>query len=303
MEVQRADERALAMPAPKAVAPWGPATDPPTPDWSAVQLPPSWVDELRLFTRLSDMGKFLRRLFGPRQAVELPADLPGRHLVPSYVLEEFHHLPNGHFSHRFSESYVLWFNIAMLGRMTRVRKHIARMFAGFRAVLDLGCGGGDLAAAVKAVGVDDVVGLDVSPYMLRQAALRHPGLRLVMGAAERTGFSEARFDGMAVCFLFHELPPSAQDAALDEIHRILAPGGRLVICEPAPEQFRDNLWQLFRKAAVTGLWWRLLARLVYEPYVAQWHERDPKALLERHGFTLLEDKSDVPFRTLVAVRS
>src|SRR5579863_7018718 len=159
----------------------GQGHDPPMPDWSQVELPASWVDELHL-RRPRDFLMFAKRLFGKRQAVELPASLPGADRVPDYALKEFHHLPNGFFSRRFAENYAEWFDITMLGRMGRARRDIVNELAGRRSVLDLGCGGGDLAASLVAAGIPDVVGLDVSPYMLQQASQRHPGLRLVHAA-------------------------------------------------------------------------------------------------------------------------
>ena len=55
------------------------------------------------------------------------------------------------------------------------------------------------------------LGLDPSPYLLRCADARVPRARFVQGLAEQTGFADARFDGIACCFVFHELPPRAAD--------------------------------------------------------------------------------------------
>jgi len=47
--------------------------------------------------------------------------------------------------------------------------------------------------------------------------------------------------------VFHELPTEVQDAVLAEMHRLLRPGGRVVISEPSPEQLHNrsfvSLWR------------------------------------------------------------
>src|SRR2546422_371579 len=86
-------------------------------------------------------------------------------------------------------------------------------------------------------GIEEVWGLDPSPYLLRCADARVPRARFVQGVAERTGFGDERFDGVACCFLFHELPPRAADQALAELARIARPRARLAIVEPAREQY------------------------------------------------------------------
>ena len=184
----------------------------------------------------------------------------------------------------------------------RSRASIAQRLKGHKAVLDIGCSGADLAAAVRDAGVQDVVGLDASPYMLQQAARRHPGIPLVQGLAEKTDFPDGRFDAVAACFLFHELPFATQDEVLAESRRILAPGGELLICEPSPDQMHLSLWELLKKAGPLALWWKLIAKLAHEPFVADWHRREPKSWFESHGFALVEDTTDVPFRTWVARR-
>ncbi len=124
----------------------------------------------------------------------------------------------------------------------------------------------------------------------------------MQGLAEKTGFPDARFDAVAACFLFHELPFATQDEALQEARRILKPGGEILICEPSPEQMHLSVWQLLKKAGPLALWWKLIAKLAHEPFVADWHRREPAPWFSTHGFQLLEDSTDVPFRTWVARR-
>jgi ubiquinone/menaquinone biosynthesis C-methylase UbiE len=271
-------------------------------DWSSARLPDAWPDRLRL-GRPRDALVLLGRLFGRRRPVEVPETLPGADTLPEYLRQEFHHLPNGNYSKRIVAGYTRAFDALMLGRTRRARGEIARRLAGCGRVLDVGCGAGDLAGALVAAGVAEVWGIDPSPYLLAEAARRHPRVRLVQGLAERMRFHDGRFDGAGACFLFHELPPRAGDEALAELRRVLAPGARLVIVEPSPLQFRPRqLVRFARERGVTGLYFWLLARAVYEPFAAAWHRRDVPAWLDAHGFDLVEDENGVPLRLLSATR-
>ncbi len=270
-------------------------------DWATVEVPPSWADELDL-SRLPDLFRVFRHLLGPRRPVRLPPNTPGAELLPAYLFHEFHHLPNGNFSSFYADGYLWAFDATMMGLSRRMRQSLAARLKDRTSVLDLGCSGADLAAAIRRAGVDDVVGLDASPYMLQHAARRNPGIPLVQGLAEKTDFPDGRFDAVTAFFLFHELPWATADDVLRETRRILAPGGLVVICEPGPEQMYSSLWSLLRKAGPIGAWWKLIASVAHEPFVVEWHRREPKGWFASHGFELLEDKSELPFRTLVARR-
>jgi len=271
------------------------------PRWAEVRLPDAWVD--REARGVHGAWRLLRHAFGGRRArVELPAGLPLAAEIPRYALQEFHNIPNGNYSNRLTRGYATGFDLAMLGRMRPVRRRMARALAGCRSVLDVGCGGGASTEALVAQGIAEVWGIDPSPYLLRCADARVPGARFVHGVAERTGFADARFDGVACCFVFHELPSRAADLALAELARILRPRGRLVIAEPAAEQYRTGAWRLLVRRGPLGAYFRLLARGIHEPFAEQWHRRDARAWLAEHGFAVAEDRVDFPVRLLVAER-
>jgi len=271
-------------------------------DWRTIPLPDAWPDRLRL-ARPTHLLTLLRRLFGRRQHVEVPAALPGAATLPDYLRHEFHHLPNGNYSKRIVAGYVRSFDALMLGRARRARADIARRLAACGRVLDVGCGAGGLAGALVAAGIPEVWGIDPSPYVLREAARRHPDVRLVQGVVESNGFPSAHFDGAGACFVFHELPPAVGDTALAALRRILAPGAPLVFVEPSPLQFRPReLGRFARRHGVAGLYFWLLARAVYEPFAAAWHRRDVSAWLEAHGFSVREDVTGMPLRLVAAVR-
>lgn len=268
-------------------------------DWSAASLPPAWPDGGG--PRSTRWRRAWGSLVSARNVVTLPDDLPGKSWLPSYLLREFHRMPNGYYSAAQARGYDRGFETAMLGRMKGARGRITQRLRHARRALDLGCGTGRLAASLVAAGVPEVTGLDPCPYLLHLAARRSPDVRFVQGIAESTGFDDGRFDAIGACFLFHELPSHVADRALAEAHRTLTPGGLLAITEPSPEQLRESSpWALYRRGGWAALWFRAVALVAREPYIDEWHAKDPAPWLERAGFELLEDETSIPFRHLLA---
>lgn len=270
------------------------------PDWVLLELPDTWADQID-FRRPRDWLRFLRGILGSRRArVQVPAALPGRDRIPMYVLQEFHSLPNGNYSKKITRGYINGFDQAMLGTMATGRARLAEALRHCRSVLDVGCAGGRAASAVRRAGVPEVWGLDPSPYLLQHAAKDHPELRFVQGVAENTGFPDERFDGLAVCFLFHEVPPRYIHQALAEFNRILKADGLVAICEPSPEQVRQSNWRMFRNYGFRGLYFRWMAEFVFEPFMQSWHRMaDDAEVFARHGFEVVSDEAAMPLRHIL----
>ncbi|MEO8841781.1 MAG: class I SAM-dependent methyltransferase [Kofleriaceae bacterium] len=275
-------------------------TDPGVITAEDLDLPKAWPDFV--FRRIGALLRFMRTLvFGGRRVV-LPPQLVGGNALPAYLLREFHRMPNGYYSHTLAEGYERGFERAMLGRVAAMRTWIADQLSSCHSVLDIGCGSGKLAGAVAAAGVRDVWGIDASLYQLKIASRVFPTVKLVQGLAERTQFEDQRFDGIAACFLFHELPTEAQDAVLVEMRRLLEPGGRLVIAEPSAEQMESSFVALWRRHGWKGIYFRVLARFVTEPYLEQWHGRDITEWASQRGFVVEKDESVLPFHQIVLRR-
>lgn len=268
------------------------------PSWKDLDLPDTWLDRLNLRSP-TDLWYLLRRWLGPRRAVQLPEQTPGRSWLPKYLLQEFHNLPNGNYSKQFTHGYIVGFDRAMLGTMRRSRRHVAEYLRHCNAVLDVGTAGGAMAAALHDIGVADVWGLDPSPYLLQHAARAHRSVSFVQGLAERTEFPDGRFDGISACFVLHEIPPRFIESSLREFNRILHPGGLLAICEPSVLQWQRSSWQSLRHG-LTAAYFYFLARLVREPFIEAWHRCDFIGMLKENGFELVADEHAMPVRYIFA---
>ncbi len=102
-----------------------------------------------------------------------------------------------------------------------------------RRILDVGCGAGPLAAALRERGAL-VTGVDSSAKMLELARQRlgeGPAL-LVADLADPLPFPDNTFDDVIACLVLHYLEDWT--APLAELRRVLAPGGRLIVAVNHP---------------------------------------------------------------------
>ncbi len=105
-------------------------------------------------------------------------------------------------------------------------------------VLDLGCGNGRHAAVLAEEG-HRVVGLDASGRLLGIARHRVAGVTFVQGDLCRLPFLRARFAAAMAVASIHHLPSDAERTmAVQEIARVLRPGGWALVTAWAAEQPR-----------------------------------------------------------------
>jgi SAM-dependent methyltransferase len=99
-----------------------------------------------------------------------------------------------------------------------------------RRVIDCGCGSGGYVRALADRGAD-VFGIEIEASKLREAALA-PDLagRVESGDVAHLGFEDGSFDVALLNEVLEHVPDDRR--ALREVHRILRPGGRLVIFSP-----------------------------------------------------------------------
>lgn len=112
---------------------------------------------------------------------------------------------------------------------------IAAELSGCHRILDLGCGEGQVAryllrslpAPAAVVGIDRSVAQLANAQLANAQLAGDPAPHYLRGEGERLPFADASFDGV-VCALVIEHAEDA-DAVLDEVARVLAPGGRFVL--------------------------------------------------------------------------
>ncbi|MGP9694715.1 class I SAM-dependent methyltransferase [Brachybacterium sp. AOP25-B2-12] len=109
------------------------------------------------------------------------------------------------------------------------------------AALDVGCGRGGLVAEL-APSFDTVLGIDRDDAMRRAAADRCTGIPAVRIAGTPFEALEGPFDLVTMVAVLHHLELAP---ALQEVRRLLAPGGRLLVVGLAvPRTPRDRAWDV-----------------------------------------------------------
>ncbi|GAB7013817.1 hypothetical protein JCM18549_20880 [Halolamina salina] len=101
-------------------------------------------------------------------------------------------------------------------------------------VLDVGCGPGADTAPMADAGLD-AVGLDLTAAFLYEAREQAPGARFVRGDMRALPLDAGAFEGLWSSAAFLHLPRSAARPTLEEFHRVLAPGGALLLSVMARE--------------------------------------------------------------------
>lgn len=134
------------------------------------------------------------------------------------------------------ENYERYFVPAIGAPAASALIKIAALRPGER-VLDVACGTGVVTRlASEAVGTDGTVaGLDVNPGMLAVARSTTSPIMVIEwheGSAEAMPLPEASFDAV-LCQMGLQFMPD-KHAALSEMRRVLAPGGRLILNVPGP---------------------------------------------------------------------
>lgn len=99
-------------------------------------------------------------------------------------------------------------------------------------VLEIGCGTGTMAAAIKRMHpAIDLAGVDPDPRALARATskARRENLRIEfkLGYAGELPYEAVSFDRVFSAFMFHHLPADEKSRMFREARRVLKPGGEL----------------------------------------------------------------------------
>jgi SAM-dependent methyltransferase len=100
--------------------------------------------------------------------------------------------------------------------------------AGGGPVADMGCGPGHITAHLHELGAD-AFGIDLSPAMIEVARRDHPGLRFEVGSMTDPDLSGASVAGLVAFWSLIHIPDEAVPAVFGHFHRVLRPGGPLML--------------------------------------------------------------------------
>jgi demethylmenaquinone methyltransferase/2-methoxy-6-polyprenyl-1,4-benzoquinol methylase len=111
-------------------------------------------------------------------------------------------------------------------------------------ILDLAAGTGSSSIVFMREGVK-VVAADFSQGMLEEGRRRHPELEFVFADAANLPFADQEFDTVTISFGIRNVEKA--EVALEEMLRVLKPGGKLVVCEFSriPNKFFNSLYRFY----------------------------------------------------------
>lgn len=192
-----------------------------------------------------------------------------------YQSQNFHGIKNGYLNADAAVSYDPITQYVLPPNEAIVRQGlIQRIQSQPRRILDLGCGTGSTTLLLKqAFPQAEVIGLDLSPYMLVVADYKARNAKLDIqfqhGKAEQTGFPDASFDLVTASLLFHEMPPAVSREILRECFRLLKVGGEVAILDGNQTTLRQTAW---------------LTEIFEEPYIKDYAAGSIDAWMGAAGF-------------------
>jgi ubiquinone/menaquinone biosynthesis C-methylase UbiE len=235
-----------------------------------------------------------------RDHEDLPEDVDLSR-YPAYYRRNFHWQTGGYFTHDSAARYDVGVELLFLGTADVMRRMaippVSRLVAERGEdlrLLDVACGTcGFLRMLGAAQPRLEYTGLDLSDAYLAHARNRCANvdrLNLVQGNAEEMPFRDGWFDVVTSVYLFHELPKDVRRRVLSEMHRVLAPGGLVVIEDSA--QLSDS-----------GELARVLANFsddFHEPYYKSYIRDDLAEALEECGFDVESAEPHMVAKVVVA---
>jgi SAM-dependent methyltransferase len=123
-------------------------------------------------------------------------------------------------------------------------------------VADLGCGPGYVTAHLGGLGLN-AFGVDLSPTMIELAREAYPDLRFEVGSMTALDIGDEALGGVLAWYSTIHTPPEELPAVLTEFHRVLAPGGHLLLAFFQADDDAEVLAQPFDHKVTTGYRWSL----------------------------------------------
>jgi ubiquinone/menaquinone biosynthesis C-methylase UbiE len=209
---------------------------------------------------------------------------------------------------RWSRGYAAGGNMA--SRVARFKAAVRACEPSDAAVLDYGCGTGEIAAALAAEGYR-VTAADISPEMLAVARQLATDVSTVLldHASSCLPFADAAFDVVVSSSVLEYVSDPVQ--LLQEFRRILKPDGRLIVTVPDPDHPVRGREAVFRRIGALPVIRRVVARSplrAYARYLQLSINRFPTShwleLMTACGFAAhLVDSEPDPLALITATRT
>ncbi len=208
---------------------------------------------------------------------EESAKLTDPHLIyPNYYSSQnFHGIKGGYLNRGAAVSYDPVTQYVLPPTEPIVRQGlIDKVRVKPRRILDLGCGTGSTTLVLKQAFPDaEVIGIDLSPYMLVAAKVKAEKAQLTIkfrqANAEKTGFDDSSFDLVSASLLFHETPPEIAQNIIQESFRLLRVGGEIIVLDGNQHTLRQTEW---------------LTEIFEEPYIKAYATASVDTWMTQAGF-------------------
>uniref|UniRef100_A0AAU3H5Q6 Class I SAM-dependent methyltransferase n=1 Tax=Streptomyces sp. NBC_01401 TaxID=2903854 RepID=A0AAU3H5Q6_9ACTN len=121
---------------------------------------------------------------------------------------------------------------AMIGTFAQLTRTL-----GAGPVADLGCGPGHVTAHLRSLGVS-AFGIDLSPGTVAVARRRYPELRFDEGSMTDLDLADGSLGGIIAWYSIVHTPWELLPVVFAEFHRVLAPGGHLLMAFKAGDKLK-----------------------------------------------------------------
>ena len=162
----------------------------------------------------------------------------------------------------------------------------AARLRGRGTVCDIGCGPGHVARYLADQGVD-MIGVDLSPGMVAQAASLNPDISFRVGDMSALDEPDGSWAGISAFYSIIHIPRESIATVLSELHRVLKPEGLLLAFHLGDEDLRE-----------TEAWGQVV-NLYYWMYGSD----EMQSYLERTGFIVEEVVERAPYAPEVEYQS
>jgi len=206
--------------------------------------------------------------------------------LPAYYRRNFHYQTDGYLSEKSAELYEHQVELLFRGGADAMRRMILsplRMHFGDHDgrglhFLELGSGTGSATQSVaRCFPESKITCVDLSHPYTQHARRQLSGfgrVDCVQGDASALDFGDSRFDAAYSVFLFHELPLPVRESVIDEVKRVVRPGGFFGLVDSLQAGDDPELdWAL-----------EFFPREFHEPYYANYSANPMEELLDDAAF-------------------